>query len=63
MKNKKELKDEAFEIFSKKLKSLYAKYPVPPGTLDGGPPKEEENKLRDELLAKWKEIELYHIRN
>lgn len=58
MKDKKqELKEKASNEYLKKLKALYEKYPVPPGTLDGGPPKEEENKLRDELLAKWKEID------
>lgn len=55
MSEKEEL-ESVLEEHSKKIKELYAKYPHVDGTLDGGPPKQEEVKIRNETLEKMQKI-------
>lgn len=48
--------EKVLEEHSKKVKELYKKYPHIEGTLDGGPPKDKEIKIRNETLQKMQRI-------
>ena len=54
--NEKEEIDEILAEHTKKMKELYSKYPHIDGTLDSGPPKAEENRIRAETLEKMQKV-------
>lgn len=54
--SEKEEIDLILQEHSEKIKELYSKYSHIEGTLDGGPPKKEEDKIRNETFIKMKKV-------